>query len=426
MAEFTKLEELLLRDAAQEVQEELVRLKADNSALLIAVHLAGYKAAATITTMVSQGAYDVNYTVRKKNSSDDSIYKRWLEARGKAPTNIDKIGRAMLIALQNTAGDSKQDNEALIKLLLDNDARVQYEIGDNLQLSDDLFKLMLEKFGRVYGKEVNNLLNYFLLQASDEKIKIVIDSQYFDANSKNSLQTMTKAQCIIRYASDDVVLHLLNKEGIDLNIADTKHDTPLILAAMRKTENLTILKSIADRTANLNKENIYGVSALHEAAQNLHVEAVSLLTTHPGFRLMPQQLTNVLVKVIREKDESNEQLDLCRVLIRAGANVNARGRLKYRDLVPPLEAAVERQQTTVTLLLLRAGANPRGLTQTPGFTNPCMQIIHDWMTSPRQLQDLAKRVIRGAVLCECRNHPLATCLGETKLPSRLISYVQAV
>lgn len=74
----------------------------------------------------------------------------------------------------------------------------------------------------------------------------------------------------------DVILALLNKEGISPNEADSKYNTPLLWASIHNN-NTVSFKLIQDFDIDVNATNKLKETALHFAAKNGNLELINLL-----------------------------------------------------------------------------------------------------------------------------------------------------
>ncbi|OUM57148.1 hypothetical protein PIROE2DRAFT_26525, partial [Piromyces sp. E2] len=70
--------------------------------------------------------------------------------------------------------------------------------------------------------------------------------------------------------------------GADVNVTDNKGNTPLILCCTEKyrIRNIEILKSLIEKSADINKRGYYGVTALHKASEWCSKRLIRLFIDH--------------------------------------------------------------------------------------------------------------------------------------------------
>lgn len=144
---------------------------------------------------------------------------------------------------------------------------------------------------------------------------------------------------------------LLIEAGADVNAMDDISDSPYLYAGAEG--RLEILRLTLANGANLASVNRYGGTALIPAAHHGHVETVRLLL---GTAIEIDHVNNLgwtaLLEAIILGDGSQTYIDIVRLLIDAGADVN----LADGDNVSPLAHARSRRYTEIASLLKMAGA----------------------------------------------------------------------
>ena len=144
---------------------------------------------------------------------------------------------------------------------------------------------------------------------------------------------------------------LLIEAGADVNAMDHISDSPYLYAGAEG--RLEILRMTLANGADLGSVNRYGGTALIPAAHHGHVETVRLLL---GTEIDIDHVNNLgwtaLLEAIILGDGSRTYIDIVRLLIEAGADVN----LADNENVSPLAHALSREYEEIAGLLKQAGA----------------------------------------------------------------------
>lgn len=150
-------------------------------------------------------------------------------------------------------------------------------------------------------------------------------------------------------------LRILLGADVNVNVRNSSQATPLI-TAIKSASSFTFVNMLLNASADVNAKNKDGWTALHftVASQDLHQQDQS-------------DIAKALIKAganIEAKTESgdtplmlaakNDKLDNVRILLDAGANVNARNNFHSSPL---LIAIQESQSESLTKLLINAGAD---------------------------------------------------------------------
>lgn len=144
---------------------------------------------------------------------------------------------------------------------------------------------------------------------------------------------------------------VLIEAGANVNAMDDISDSPYLYAGAEG--RLEILRMTLTNGADLGSVNRYGGTALIPAAHHGHVEAVRLLLgTAIDIDHVNYLGWTALLEAIILGDGNQTYIDIVRLLLGAGANVN----LADADQVSPLAHARSRNQAEIADLLLQAGA----------------------------------------------------------------------
>jgi len=134
---------------------------------------------------------------------------------------------------------------------------------------------------------------------------------------------------------------------------DSIMDAPPILLAIRR-EFLDVARTLINHGANVSLPNRQGWTALHEAATQCNVDAISILAEAEFPRW--NKLDNTGWSPLRAAVESYENPSQLRA-IRALINQNALPNMTDEDGITPLMRAVELRSSDVVELLMACGAN---------------------------------------------------------------------
>lgn len=144
---------------------------------------------------------------------------------------------------------------------------------------------------------------------------------------------------------------VLIEAGADVNAMDDISDSPYLYAGAEG--RFEILRMTLAHGADLGSVNRYGGTALIPAAHHGHVETVRLLL---GTATDIDHVNNLgwtaLLEAIILGDGSETYIDIVRLLLEAGADVN----LADADNVSPLAHAQSKNQVEIADLLKQAGA----------------------------------------------------------------------
>lgn len=145
--------------------------------------------------------------------------------------------------------------------------------------------------------------------------------------------------------------HRLIAAGANVNAQDENRDSAFLLAGAEG--RLEILKMTLAAGADLAATNRYGGTALIPASHHGHVETVrELLKTAIDVDHVNRLGWTALLEVAILGDGSERHLEIARLLIARGANLN----LADREGVTPLAHARQRRHEALAALLAEAGA----------------------------------------------------------------------
>jgi ankyrin repeat protein len=143
---------------------------------------------------------------------------------------------------------------------------------------------------------------------------------------------------------------LLIAAGADVNAKDGIEDSAYLLAGARG--HVEILRLTLSSGADLTSVNRFGGTALIPAAHHGHVETVrELLKTRIDIDHVNRLGWTALLEAVILGDGGPRHLEIVRLLVGAGANVN----LADRDGITPLQHARRKGQTGVAQVLATAG-----------------------------------------------------------------------
>lgn len=122
-------------------------------------------------------------------------------------------------------------------------------------------------------------------------------------------------------------------------------------------------------------------------------------------------------------DWSANSIEICRLLIEAGANVDL---VEEED--PPLHEALRAKSLPVTLMLLRAGA-PAYKFVSDDFlleseTSECHDLVKNWASSPSCLKQMSRLCVRKLLIKESIKTPtFRERLIDLQLPRIMYNYI---
>jgi ankyrin repeat protein len=143
-----------------------------------------------------------------------------------------------------------------------------------------------------------------------------------------------------------VIQQKLQDNQINLNIADHRGFTPLIVAAQEN--NVELIKSILQVDSNVNRVDAYGKTALHWAATNGNPEIVELLIKH-GADVNTKDLSNQKALYYAKTKNTQEKIKLLGVKIRKLSNKKTVDLLKTHTRTNANHADQEKQRKNIGL-----------------------------------------------------------------------------
>jgi ankyrin repeat protein len=145
---------------------------------------------------------------------------------------------------------------------------------------------------------------------------------------------------------------VLIEAGANVNAKDNINDSPYLYAGARG--HLEILKITLEHGADLKSTNRYGGTALIPASERGHVETVStLIKAGVGVDHINNLGWTALLEAIILSDGGARHVQIVRLLVNAGANVN----LADRGSVTPLQHARNHGHAEIEKILIAAGAH---------------------------------------------------------------------
>jgi ankyrin repeat protein len=258
-----------------------------------------------------------------------------------------------------------QGNEAMVQLLLENDADInaQTNSGDTaLHLATikghrKIMKILLAKgTDKTKTNEVGNMVLHAAVGTVDDEATVpLLVKSNVDVNAVNSVTGDTGLHLAVQSKRPRILLYLLNKKAT-VDSFNKRGMTPLHLAA--KLNNCEALPLLLERGAAVESRSQDGVTALHVAAQADNWIAFDLLLA-AGADINAWDANGDTLLHTR----ANKRRDTAIIskLIDQGANLEARNSKGYT----PLQAAALNGNKEMFFLLLDRGANitvetPRG------------------------------------------------------------------
>ena len=165
-------------------------------------------------------------------------------------------------------------------------------------------------------------------------------------DQKNSLHVAAEG------GSLEVCKILLDNGAVVDALAITNKETALSLAA--SYGHTAIVQLLLDNGAQINVQNAYGNSPLHEAARHGFVKTSSILISHgASIRLKNNKGSVALHLACYGADKGDFPLELTNLLLKAGSDVNA---LDNRGCTALMAAASSGREDVINALL-ESGAN---------------------------------------------------------------------
>ena len=147
------------------------------------------------------------------------------------------------------------------------------------------------------------------------------------------------------------VARILIEAGADVNAMDKISDSPYLYAGAEG--RLDILRMTLEHGADLTSVNRYGGTALIPAAHHGHIETVKeLLATDTDIDHVNFLGWTALMEAVILGDGGDTYIEIVRLLVEAGANIN----IADRDGVPPLIHATNSGYSEIIEILTAAGA----------------------------------------------------------------------
>lgn len=161
------------------------------------------------------------------------------------------------------------------------------------------------------------------------------------------------ALMIATYNEDNEIAEMLISAGANVNTQDDMLNSPFLYAAA--SGYVQILNTCLSNGADFNIYNRYGGSALIPAAERGHLEVVKILTKIPDYPIdhFNHLGWTALLEAIILADTGETQLEIVKVLVEAGSDVN----IADKDGVTPLQHAKNRSMDEIAKILFEAGAH---------------------------------------------------------------------
>ncbi|XP_066904650.1 serine/threonine-protein phosphatase 6 regulatory ankyrin repeat subunit A-like, partial [Halyomorpha halys] len=196
-------------------------------------------------------------------------------------------------------------------------------------------------------KGYRNILNLLLERNANVDIK----DTYHDAAIHHA----------IRSKDIEMVIQLL-QHGANANMKGAAGNTPLILAVNNDTK---IIKTLIERGADVNTQNLFGKTALHEAIEKGYVDAVVYLLSQNA----SVGIQDSICYTPLQRAADNLNINVIKTLLDYEDDINRRG--YYEDdinrrgcnNITALHLAVERNNTKLTQFLLSKNADPNVMSE---------------------------------------------------------------
>jgi ankyrin repeat protein len=161
------------------------------------------------------------------------------------------------------------------------------------------------------------------------------------------------------------IVQLLMEHGADVNVADEKGLTPVMIAAARR--NITLLLRLLKQGVDINRKTNAGATALTYAACQGSSQAVEILLAHGADPNIGED-SEGNAPLLRAANQGH--YSIVRMFLESGADTEICNRLKWR----PLHCAAEKGHFEVAKILVQTGAELNAETRggsTPLFYAGC-------------------------------------------------------
>ncbi len=192
-----------------------------------------------------------------------------------------------------------------------------------------------------------------LIQAAELGDLAVVQQLLEDGSDINGRDALGRTPVMAATHTNQVeVVRVLIRAGADVNIRDNRLDNPFLYAGAEGL--LDILRLTIEAGADTKLTNRYGGTALIPASEHGFVEIVQELLTKTDIDVnhVNDLGWTALLEAIILGDGSERQVEVVRLLVNAGADVN----ITDRDGVSPLSHARQRGYKRMVEILENAGA----------------------------------------------------------------------
>jgi ankyrin repeat protein len=178
-----------------------------------------------------------------------------------------------------------------------------------------------------------------------------LNNYKFASPTLNNETTYLHRAC---WKGDIVTVKTLITQGISIDTPDERGFAPLHIAVARG--KLEVSKYLIEKGANLEKLNMTGDSILNTAISWGYSNLVKLLLESglsPSYRGSPEKLYPLFSACLCK------ELDIAKLLIKHGANVNITETYEDGKKWNPLAVAISSNSPELVKLLIQNGANPK-------------------------------------------------------------------